>query len=155
MRPIKRIVVGTDFSECADLALDGAVDLAAQVGAAITLVHAYEPPLALGFSDSALLTDAQFDEMVAVEAHSQLALAVERRRSRGIDIEFVLRTGLPWEKLHNVAVDVGADLIVVGAHGHRGFSRSVFGSVAERVIRTASRRVLVIPCGRPAGDAAS
>ena len=45
MKQIKRIVVGTDFSEIAQQAVDSAVDLAVQVGASVSLVHAYELPM--------------------------------------------------------------------------------------------------------------
>ena len=37
-----------------------------------------------------------------------------------------------------------ADLIVIGTHGRRGLARALLGSVAENVIRTATRPVLTI-----------
>ena len=63
----------------------------------------------------------------------------------GIRIESFLRRGAPWEKLSNVAVEVGADLIVVGATGQRGASTAapVLGSVAYRVLASATRSVLI------------
>jgi nucleotide-binding universal stress UspA family protein len=39
---------------------------------------------------------------------------------------------------------VGADLIVVGTHGRHGIAHALLGSTAERIIRTATRPVLVI-----------
>ena len=53
----------------------------------------------------------------------------------------VLRSGHPADKLHNVATEVGASLIVIG----RG-SRAELGSVVSRVLRTASRPVLAVGC---------
>ncbi|TDA43593.1 universal stress protein, partial [Burkholderia pyrrocinia] len=41
--------------------------------------------------------------------------------------------------------EAGADLIVMGTHGRRGFSRLVLGSVAERLLRRAACPVLMIP----------
>jgi nucleotide-binding universal stress UspA family protein len=38
-----------------------------------------------------------------------------------------------------------ADLIVIGTHGRSGFSRILFGSVAEGIVRTAHIPVLLIP----------
>jgi nucleotide-binding universal stress UspA family protein len=42
------------------------------------------------------------------------------------------------------AKQTGADLIVMGTHGRRGFSHAFMGSVAERVVRTASCPVLTV-----------
>ena len=70
-------------------------------------------------------------------------------RSRGIEAKIVVRRGAPWEKIHNVAADEGADLIVVGARGQRGMSE-VLGSVAERLVRAATRPVLIVPHGADA-----
>ena len=56
-----------------------------------------------------------------------------------------MRRGAPWEKLLNVAVEVGADLIVVGATGQRGLSSAanLLGSVAYRVVASSTRSVLI------------
>ena len=37
-----------------------------------------------------------------------------------------------------------ADVIVVGTHGRRGFSRLMLGSTAERILRTANRPVYIV-----------
>jgi nucleotide-binding universal stress UspA family protein len=143
MKRIQRIVVGTDFSEIADAALDAAVDLAQQVGAAVTLVHAYEIPV-YGVPDGALVATADLAGKLANAAQEGLLAASERYRSKGITIDTVVRVGLPWNEVNAVAADVHADLIVVGTHGRRGFAHAFLGSVAERLIRTASRPVLVV-----------
>jgi nucleotide-binding universal stress UspA family protein len=57
-----------------------------------------------------------------------------------------------------MATEWHADLIVMGTHGRRGFRRLVLGSVAERVLRSASCPVLMIPAqaaDMPAGSTAS
>ena len=59
-----------------------------------------------------------------------------------------LGVGRPWTGIVQVAVDLQADLIVVGTHGRRGLERMVLGSQAEMVVRHASCPVLVV---RPDG----
>ena len=55
------------------------------------------------------------------------------------------RRGAPWDKLVNAASELGATLIVVGAHGHRGpMDSSLVGSVATRVVATSMQSVLVV-----------
>jgi nucleotide-binding universal stress UspA family protein len=136
MERVRWIVVGTDFSEAADRALERAVDLAAKWKVRLACVHAFEdPPLVHGATD---------DPTPAL--HSELADAVARSgaRARGVQVELILRRGAPWDKLVNVAADLGADLIVVGAQGRRG--AAVFlGSVTTRLAASSTRCVLVVP----------
>jgi nucleotide-binding universal stress UspA family protein len=130
------IVVGTDFSEAADRALERAVDLAAESNARLACVHAFEdPPVVQGATDD--LTPA---------LRSELADAVARSgaRTRGVQVELILRRGAPWDKLVNVAADLGAELIVVGAQGQRG-TAVVLGSVTTRLAANSTRCVLVVP----------
>jgi hypothetical protein len=58
-------------------------------------------------------------------------------------IVFHVRLGDPAEALHQVAVDVDADLIGVGTHARAGVERLLLGSVAEALIRRAHVPVLV------------
>ena len=130
------IVVGTDFSPGAELALQQALTLAAESKASIALVHAYEDTPG---------TLASNDQPTAL--HSRLEEAVGRSgaKQRGIRVDFLVRRGAPWDKIVNVASELGAKLIVVGAHGQRGPMRSsLVGSVAMRVVATSTQSVLVV-----------
>jgi len=51
--------------------------------------------------------------------------------------------GKPADEILRIAEELGADLILMGTHGHTGLSRVVLGSVAERVVREAGCPVLV------------
>ena len=48
------------------------------------------------------------------------------------------------ETLRKTAVDLGADLIVMGTHGRTGLAHVFIGSVAERTLRTAPCPVLTV-----------
>ena len=143
MKPIKRIVVGTDFSETAERAVDAAVDLAEQVGAVVSLVHAYELPM-YSFPDGVVVSSPDVAKRITSDALGRLEDAVERRKERGVSIQSVLRMGAAWDELNSVAAEQDAEVIVVGTHGRRGFSRVIMGSVAERMMRTAVCPLLVI-----------
>ncbi|HYL27153.1 MAG TPA: universal stress protein, partial [Candidatus Nitrosotalea sp.] len=56
----------------------------------------------------------------------------------------LLREGRPWEAIHEAAREVGADLIVMGTHGRKGFAHFLMGSVAEVVLRESQRPVLIV-----------
>jgi nucleotide-binding universal stress UspA family protein len=55
-----------------------------------------------------------------------------------------LAAGSAWKQILQVAIDVQADVIMVGTHGRTGIRRMVLGSVAEAVVRKASCPVIVV-----------
>jgi nucleotide-binding universal stress UspA family protein len=142
MERTRWIVVGTDFSEAADRALERAVDLAAASKARLACVHAFEdPPVVHGPTD---------DPSPALRSELADAVARAGARARGVQVELIVRRGAPWDKLLNVAADLGADLIVVGAQGHRG-AAVVLGSVTTRLAANSTRCVLVVPARAESG----
>jgi nucleotide-binding universal stress UspA family protein len=139
----KTILVATDFSETSDRALDYAVDLAKLLGASITVMHAYELPV-YGFPDGALVATVEIATRIMNAAQAALAQSCEVRADKGVKLTPILRQGVAYEEVHSVAEEINADLIVIGTHGRKGLSRALLGSVAEKVIRTATRPVLTI-----------
>jgi nucleotide-binding universal stress UspA family protein len=140
---LQQILVPVDFTETSDRALDYAVELASKFGASITLIHAYQIPV-YGFPDGAFITSADVATQLATAAQGRLDALLESRLSLGIAMTAVLRDGVAWEEINDVAKLTEADLIIIGTHGRRGLSRALLGSVAENVIRTTSVPVLVI-----------
>lgn len=59
------------------------------------------------------------------------------------DVVFHVRIGDPAEAIHQAAVDVDADFIVVGTRGRTGVDRLMHGSVAEKLVRSARMSVIV------------
>ena len=142
MEALRHIVVGTDFSECAERALDTALTLAHLGPTRITLVHVCELSAELGLPDE-LATPAVDNELIRI-CGDHLATAVARRHRGGADLASVLRSGKPWEKINNVAAEVGASLIVIGRTGTGRGAVAELGNVASLVLRTASRPVLIV-----------
>ena len=131
------IVVGTDFSDGALRALEYALEQANALGASIACVHAYEDaPGAPASEDPAASIRRQLEEVILQRT----------RTARGLRIDSIVRRGPPWEKLANVATELGAEMIVIGADGQRGAASHGFvGTVASRLITTSRRPVLVVP----------
>lgn len=142
MKNIKSIVVGTDFSAVADHAFDEALDLAGLFGATVTLVHSCELPL-YGIAEGMLAASAQMTAQLQSNANAQLLRTAESRNGLGIAVTPVLRMGAPWESINAVAQETGAGLIVAGTHGHGGLTRALLGSVAEKLVRSATLPVLI------------
>jgi nucleotide-binding universal stress UspA family protein len=134
MQSLRHIVVGTDFSCCADGALEQALGLAALLMARVTVVHVCE-----------LGTD-ELEARRLQQCAETLGRLIARYQRQDVELRGVLRSGAPCQKLANVAVEVGAGLIVVGRHGVGRSMSSNVGFVAERLIRTANRSVLTVAC---------
>jgi nucleotide-binding universal stress UspA family protein len=143
MIDLKRILVPTDFTETSDHAIDWALGLAGKVGAAVTVMHGYELPI-IGFPDGAIIATPSIASHIADASQAALDAAVKSLGARGFVVESLLREGVIWEEINAVAESIHADLIVIGTHGRKGLARALLGSVAENVIRTATRPVVSI-----------
>ena len=143
MPSIRKILAPIDFSEVSNRSLDYAVDLAAQIKAAVSVVHVYEIPV-YPFPEGAIITPPDVAADMADRAQKSLDAAVSARRHRGVEISGTLTNGSPREEIVRLAKEGNADLIVMGTHGRRGLPRALLGSVAERVIRTSDTPVLTI-----------
>jgi nucleotide-binding universal stress UspA family protein len=141
------VLVATDFSPHADVALDRAVALARGEGAALTLLHvattAATVPAMPEVESAAALELAAVAEDLEREVSSQIADRVARVRAAGIEPRVELRSGHPDDAIVQVAEEVHADLLVIGTHGRTGITRFLLGSVAEHIVRRAHCHVLV------------
>ena len=141
---IQHILVPHDFSETAEKAFDFALDLADKLGAHVTVLHAYEIPT-YAFPEGPVLTVemmAQIERAAATALEGVMSRA--SRRSPAVKVKPELRQGAAWREIDQAAIDLKADLIVLGTHGRRGLARALLGSVAEKIVRTASCPVLTV-----------
>ena len=142
IEPIQRILVPFDFSDDSESALTAARDLAATFGSHIDLVHVVTPPIAAGPVGMPLSGPVYYD------ITSDLETSLGRRAAEAADSEVAVEshvlTGVPGQRITQLAEDLGSDLIVIGSHGLTGLRHFLLGSVAERVVRTAECPVLVL-----------
>lgn len=138
---LKTILVPVDFSPGALHALNFAVSLARRLGSSIVLVHVMDSIYVSGRFDSRHLRSLR------TEAHDEpkrLLSALAKRRIRPhVPVRHYLLNGMPSAKIVEMALKIGADLIVMGSEGRSGVKRLLVGSVAEKVIRLARCPVLI------------
>ncbi len=137
----KRIVVGVDGSHDGDVALAWAVDEARLRGARLDVVHAWHAPYVGGAPLMIPLDPGPFED----SARALLVSVIDRVDVRDLPHppEQFLVPGSASAALLNIAE--GADLVVVGTHGHRGMSSVVLGSVSSQVVHHATSPVVVVP----------
>lgn len=142
----QKILMPTDFSECANAALNHALFLAGHLEAELHLLHVVvlhnmdpyeEVP---GFPDAdevhrrlEKVASGEMKELLA--GHSADHLEVRQAQKRAV-------AAAP--AIVEYAAEENVDLIVMGAHGRRGFRRFLLGSVAEEVVRLSPCPVLTI-----------
>jgi nucleotide-binding universal stress UspA family protein len=142
----RSILVGTDGSDTAKKAVEEAIDLAKAVGAAITLVSAYEPVPQARLREEARQTPADLQWMVnpREEVDATLSDAADVVREAGLEVETFAREGSPADAILDVAEERDADLIIVGNKGMTGARRFLLGSVPNKVSHHAPCSVLII-----------
>jgi nucleotide-binding universal stress UspA family protein len=129
---IEKILVATDFSEQADVAVDQAARVARHTGARLTLLHAAHG------------NDGTTPQVLETQR--------EQVAARGVHASVRVVAADPADSIIDAARDLGANLVVVGTHGRTGFSRLLLGSVAERVVRNARTSVMVARTRREGTD---
>jgi nucleotide-binding universal stress UspA family protein len=147
MKPtVARILVPVDFSPTSDSAIEYAQALAARFEATIELLHVIEDPVTSGAwePDASYLTIPELIESLVDAAGRRLGEIKARLAADDLAVETRVLTGVPARGIVATAQSEGCDLIVMGTHGRTGLSHMLMGSVAERVIRTASCPVLTV-----------
>ena len=140
----KTIVVPYDFSEHADAALAVADDLAKRFGAELHLLHVIhirEFQSVWGGSFPLQAVSAEVREQAAralaevATGRAVLAPRVHARIDEGSQVA---------ERICERALELEADLLVMGTHGRTGLAHTFLGSTTERTLRTAPCPVLAV-----------
>ena len=143
------IVVGTDGSESASIAVQRATALAAMTSATLHIVYGCRSVLlgnvAMAASTGAPVVDVeQVNRSIALEGEQVCEHAASHARRQGVGVEIHVVNADPADALVGVAVDVGADLLVVGNRGMSGARRFVLGSVPNKVSHHCPCSLLIV-----------
>ena len=144
-----RMLVPTDGSDVAELAVDQAVDLAERYGATLHALYVVDVDavnLGLGTEQVDRIRQGKFGEMEELKAKADAATGAvaDAARERGVEVVEEVRVGRPHRVIADYADEADIDLIAMGSHGRAGVSRVLLGSVTERVLRSTDRPVLVV-----------
>src|SRR3954465_12190940 len=136
------IVVGTDGSPTAEMAVQRAAVLAKLTGARVELVSGYreDNPLAMG----AGMYPGNLTEESRKAADGCLESTAMQLRADGLEVETHCVGGDAANALIDVAETTEADLIVVGSKGMHGGRRLMLGNVPNKVSHHASCSVMIV-----------
>ncbi|HEX2164365.1 MAG TPA: universal stress protein [Thermoanaerobaculia bacterium] len=144
-RPLRTIVLPTDFSAGSADAAAFAVRLLARLeaDARIVLVHAYHLPIEYT-AYGPIPTSVRFLQDVGADAEAKLELAARELAREGLAVEAVSREGYPPDVIVDEARRRDADLVAMGTHGRTGLAHLLLGSTAERVVQHAPCPVITV-----------
>jgi nucleotide-binding universal stress UspA family protein len=144
----KKILLATDGSHDAALAMRAAMDLATRTGSELHVVHVWEALPSYAHPSIAVATDAAFYEC---EAQNLLFEELDGLEAAGAEVAGAhLERGRAAEKITALAELLGVGLIVLGSRGLGMVKRLLLGSVSEGVVRLAPCPVLVMGGGHEA-----
>jgi nucleotide-binding universal stress UspA family protein len=143
---LRRILLPTDFSGCANYALPYAAAIARAANATVVCVNVVEPIVpAVGYSGMAeAMPIAEMSEQMEDSAERELPDVMACEDLRGVKVEEVIGHGDAAAEIVRIASEQNVDLIVISSHGRTGLGRIFFGSTAEAVVRHAGCPVLVV-----------
>jgi nucleotide-binding universal stress UspA family protein len=151
----KKLLVPLDGSELAECVLPHVESIAKGCGVAnVVFVRVVEPvhlPVGTGSAGGEAFTEADAakvreneDERNKKAAKQYLDDIKKRSKYDGADLKTEVIMGKPAESIAEYAEKKGVGLIVIATHGRSGISRWVYGSVADRILRSACVPVLMV-----------
>ncbi len=143
------IVVGTDGSDTAKIAVQHAMALAQAGGGTLHVVHAYQNVslgmAAVAASHGGPVVDLErLNEGLQESGESVVEAVLADAVAGGVRAESHVTSGDPADALLAVAERVGADLIVVGNRGMSGMKRFMLGSVPNRISHHCPCNLLIV-----------
>lgn len=143
----KHILLATDGSAACDAAARMAVSLARVHGARLTAIYVVDPYPYLGIGQANPMGFQAYMQAAHVHAGKALGRAAELCDDGGAPVTMETRIVEEATTAHGIAQvahDEGADLIVVGSHGHGALRKLMLGSTTTKVLAEAQMPVLVV-----------
>jgi nucleotide-binding universal stress UspA family protein len=137
---IKKVLVPVDFSENSKKILDAAGYIKGVCQAELHVVFVVQ-----SFEDYSgffvpHMPIAKFEDEMVQAAEQKMDKFLEGNKN----IDSKVLVGDVAEEIIRHAEDSGMDLIIMGTHGYKGLEKVMFGSVAEKVVRSSPCPVLTI-----------
>ena len=146
---MKTILVPTDFSEQAQVALDLAHGIARKSSATVQLLSVVEAPQGTSFSAMGEVTapdgmDSMFFAQLLKRQRERLEKLVKDPKYQDISLEGEVEIGNPYESISQSITERDVDLVVMGTQGSSGMEEILVGSNTEKVVRRAKCPVLTV-----------
>jgi len=136
-----KILVPTDFSDCAKYALDAAILIAKKTAGEVYLTHVFNP-LNIGFYD--VPEDSEFYKKSLKQKLELMKDLEDYVKSNGVEVRSDIFNNDLTNSILYVDSYFDSDLIVMGSHGVSGKQEWFIGSNAQKVVRKLHKKVFVV-----------
>lgn len=147
---MKKILVPTDFSKPAQIAIDVASDIAIKANAQLILLHVVEEASGTSFNITGEVEisggweDKLFTMKLIEKSKKQMAKAYEEAKATGARVKQELRVGTAFHGMRDIITEQKVDLVVMGTAGHSKLAEMIIGTNTEKVIRHSRCPVLTV-----------
>lgn len=146
---MKTILVPTDFSKAAQVAVTVAMSVAKRSHAEIVLLHIIETPSDESFNVDGEILPPNWEHKVftlkMIEKSKEQLIAISAAiEENNVRVRYKVKTGNAYHGISRSITDEKADLVVMGTTGKTKFEEIVIGSNAERVVRNSKCPVLTV-----------
>ncbi len=144
MTDYNRIMIPVDFSDNSPKLLQAAIDVAEKFQAKLLLVFVVQ-----SFEDYSgffvpHMPISEFEEEMIQSAEKKMEAFVQENLKTSLSYHTDVLQGDVAEELTRYAAENNVAMIIMGTHGYKGLERVLFGSVAEKVVKTSPCPVLTI-----------
>ncbi len=146
----RRVLIAVDSSEMSKTVFERGMELAKREGSQAAVIAVVDTTSMYNFPAASEMSPTFLSAQAEISKDQELILEgfISKLRN-GCDYGFEeeIRHGIPYREIISYAHNWGADLLVVGSYGKSGWvSEFLFGTTAEKILRTAKCDVLVIKC---------
>jgi nucleotide-binding universal stress UspA family protein len=147
---MKKILVPTDFSKPAQIAIDVAEDIARKANAELILLHVVEEASGTSFNITGEVDvsggweDKLFTMKLIERSKKQMAKLFEEVQATGVKVKQELRLGTAFHGMRDIITEQKVDLVVMGTAGHSKLEEMIIGTNTEKVVRHAKCPVLTV-----------
>jgi nucleotide-binding universal stress UspA family protein len=143
MKEQEKILVPLDGSETSEAVLPSVERLASAFGAGICLLHVV-PTIIFPATMEGNAECEQITVACTKEGEEYLRKIEKRLKAKGFTVESLLLDGDEAQRILEQSDPADIDLIAMTTHGRSGVSRWVMGSVAEKVVRHATKPIFLV-----------
>ncbi|MEC5398976.1 universal stress protein [Uliginosibacterium sp. H1] len=143
----KHLLVPTDGSELSHAGVLEAAQLAANIGARVSLLYVQPAPPKLPRGEAVMVDIYKQDFLRKTAAEANVILSEARAAVEDAGVECDVCTAIsdePWQDIIATARHESCDLIAMASHGRSGIAGLLYGSQAQKVLTHCATPVLVL-----------
>jgi len=138
-----KILVPLDGSALAERAIPHAVEIARGSGAEMIFIQVVQAPLGK-IPEAGTTEEVKSVLEIAAQARAYLNLIAARVSKEGVKVRVEVLEGSADSAILGFAHNEDVDILVMSTHGRTGLSKALMGSVAEKVMLTTKRPVMLV-----------